>query len=101
MTDSRHSDNFQRGEPATKAAAKDKPTAQPKPVDNESQAALAEAQRSFTVGGDAPETGGTAPPDAHPTPMIDAALSRFARPDRPSPFGVAHFPPLPMPPAAK
>jgi hypothetical protein len=100
VTDNRHSDNFRRVDAAAaKSAAKDKP-APAKQVDNDAQAALAEAERerSFAVGGDAPESG---PPTPRPTPMLDSALVRLRASDRPSPFGVAHFPPLPMPPGMK
>jgi len=122
VTDSRHSDNFRRGDAATGAVAKDKPATAPKTTDNEARAALAEAQRerTFTMGGDAPE--GSTPPGApaspatptapddsasqpRPTPILDAALRRLASDhasgQRPSPFGVAHFPPLPVPPGTK
>ena len=108
MTDSRHSDNFRRAEPAAGASAKDKPASAAKTTDNEAQAAHAEAQRerTFAMGGGAPESAGPpgSPGDAasvRPTPILDAALKRFASGQRPSPFGVPHFPPLPMPPGTK
>jgi len=76
-----------------------------KAVDNGDQAALAEQQREFTSGGDAPATNAPPPNDparrALATARVDASIAAVRRVERPSPFGVSQFPPLPQPCAPK
>ncbi|NVB83756.1 MAG: hypothetical protein HOV81_35605 [Kofleriaceae bacterium] len=92
-----HSDSFSKmAQPEARAAA---PAAQSatKKTNNEAQSALAAAERQheFTVGGGDPEGGA---PAQQPLARIEGAILRVRASDRPSPFGVAHFPPLPVPP---
>jgi len=68
-------------------------------VDNDAKAAEVEQRREHQGGG--------GDDDAKPSPevlararaeAISRATSRVRAPDRPSPFGVSQFPPLPPPP---
>jgi hypothetical protein len=95
----RHSDNVARVEPSTGASAAPTVAGERRTQDNDTQAerAAAAREREFTVGGGDPEAG--APRAAPPVPLpLEHALARLRAVDRPSPFGVAHFPPLPAPP---
>lgn len=96
VSESRHADTFHKVEPATTTATHQAPKAPQKGTDNAAAAARAEAQREFTAGGGDPE----AVPQAAAPPIarLDAAIARVRRTDRPSPFGTAHFSPLPVPP---
>lgn len=77
-------------------------TAPKQAVDNETQATLAEHQREFTTGGGSDAASGAdAASGVDPTTVLQAlarATERVRAPDRPSPFGVSQFPPLPEPP---
>jgi hypothetical protein len=95
VTDKGHADTFQRTEPQTSGGTPQPGKTEQRATDNEAQAARAEAEREFTVGG------GTevAPPAAAlPAERLAAAIARTRAFDRPSPFGTGHFPPLPVPP---
>lgn len=79
----------------------------PKAVDNGDQAALAEQQRAFTAGGGDGAAANPARPADDPArralsqARVEASIAAVRRTERPSPFGVSQFPPLPQPPAAK
>ena len=66
-------------------------------VDNDTQATLAEQQREFTTGG-GPDAAGGADTTAAVLQALTRATERVRAPDRPTPFGVSQFPPLPEPP---
>lgn len=98
MTD-RHADSFNKVEPVETATPAPAPQQQQKPVDNAEQAARVEAQREYTMGGDDdPDKTKRLPVER---PKLDAAIARIKSTDRPSPFGVAGFPPLPKPPGTR
>jgi hypothetical protein len=96
VSDSRHADTFNKVEPATTTSPQQAPKAAHKASDNEAAAARAEAQREYTAGGGDAE--GLPQAAAPATARLDAVIARVRRTDRPSPFGTAHFPPLPVPP---
>lgn len=95
-----HVDSFSKTEAPSTQTATLQPTSERKAVSNDVQAAAVEEQREFLAGGDgggpassAPEARGAAAAVA-----IERATERVRATDRPSPFGVAQFPPLPPPP---
>ncbi len=96
--DARHSDTFAKTEAASEAATSSTPTTATPGVDNGAQAARAARIRehTFTPGGD-DETAPPRPAVATPAPLANA-IARVQMFERPSPFGVAQFPPLPIPP---
>lgn len=98
MSESRHADTFSKVAPAGTTEAQKAPQAPQQGTDNAAAAAHAEAQREFTTGGGDPEV---PHPAAPPTARIDAAIARVRQSSRPSPFGTAHFPPLPIPPGVE
>jgi hypothetical protein len=95
VTDKGHADSFQRTEPQTAGATAKAGKTEQRATDNEAQAALAAAEREYTVGGG---TEAAPAPPASPAQRLAAAIARTRAFDRPSPFGTAHFPPLPVPP---
>jgi hypothetical protein len=96
VSENRHVDSFSKTEPGSATQASPEKAAEKRETDNAAQAARAEAQRQFTVGGGDTEAAPAAP--AAPTARLDAAITRVRSSDRPSPFGTGHFPPLPVPP---
>jgi hypothetical protein len=100
--DQRHSDDFTKTEASTSSSPTAGVRAPTKAVDNRAQSSKASLERdhTFTAGDDA---GGTQAPilPAAGSPRalpISAVIARIRSPERPSPFGVAQFPPLPIPP---
>ena len=78
----------------------------PKAVDNGDQAAIAEQQREFAAGGGDGAAANPAPPNdparrALSQARVEASIAAVRRAERPSPFGVSQFPPLPQPSAPK
>jgi hypothetical protein len=96
----RHTDSVSHAKPATTTTTTPAAQQAAKAVDNTAQTAkaIADRERTFTVGGDEPEASPIAP--AAPSP-IEVALARAKQSDRPSPFGITQFPPLPLPPRFK
>ncbi len=101
--DPRHSDNVARGDLQGAAPAAESSRVDGRVIDNAARAAAAERERTFTGGGD--EGIGAGAPVATTPPtrpsLVAAAASRVRGLERPSPFGVGHFPPLPLPPGMR
>jgi hypothetical protein len=97
--DPKHSDNFARGNLATADPTAELARTPGRAVNNTVAAEAAERKREYTAGGD--DGTATAPPalaaPARPS-LVAAATARIRAPERPSPFGVAQFPPIPLPP---
>ena len=92
----RHADAATHAQPATiteKAPAAVVPGVS---IDNGARAAEVERERVFAAGDDTEP--GAQPPAAEARSLIVEAAARIRAADRPSPFGVAQFPPLPVPP---
>ena len=96
MSENRHVDSFSKTEPGSATQASPAKAADKRGTDNAAQASRAEAQREYTAGGG--DTESAAPAPAAPAARMVAAIARVRASDRPSPFGTAHFPPLPVPP---
>lgn len=98
-SEDRHADSAALAQPVTTPAPAPTAAKAPKAVDNAAQAILAERERTFTTGGDKPEApAAPAPQTEMPRSQMNTALVRAQTTDRPSPFGVLLFPPLPIPP---
>ena len=95
MTDARHSDQVSRVDAPTASTTTSTQAGERKSVDNDEQVdrAIAARERTYT-------TGGGIDPSApvSPTIRVEQAIARIRMPERPSPFGTTHFPPLPAPP---
>jgi len=100
---SQHSDNVARGDAASTTTTAESSHAAGRSIDNAARATAAEHERTFAAGGDGGPGVPAQPAPAHPVPatassLVAAATTRVRAPDRPSPFGVGQFPPLPLPP---
>jgi len=99
-----HADTVAHVAQPTTATPTTQGKAAPKAVDNGDQASLAERQREFAAGGGDGPAGNAAPAETRPAQAIarlERSIAIVGRAERPSPFGVAQFPPLPPPPARK
>jgi hypothetical protein len=98
--DKRHRDEFNKTDGATGTTPSAPGKVHTKAIDNADQAAAATREREHTVGGggdESPRGPGSLPLTEPPVPLA-ATIARVRAPDRPSPFGVGQFPPLPTPP---
>ena len=98
---SQHSDNVARGDAASTTTTAESSHAAGRSIDNAARATAAEHERTFAAGGDGGPGVPAQPAPAQPAPvpsLVAAATTRVRAPDRPSPFGVGQFPPLPLPP---
>ena len=68
-----------------------------KAIDNDAQAAEVEQRRELAAGGGDDAIPATEAPAGAAAAAIERATQRVRATDRPSPFGVAQFPPLPQP----
>lgn len=97
--DPRLSDNVARGDAPGSAVASESSRTDGRAVDNAARARAAERERTFTSGGDDNAAGGPPPVATVGAPsLVAAASARIRGLERPSPFGVGQFPPLPPPP---
>jgi hypothetical protein len=91
-----HVDSFSKTEaPSTEQATAQSKTAR-KAIDNDAQAAQVERRREYATGGDGGDDPPPVPADAAAA-AIERATQRVRAVERPSPVGVAQFPPLPEP----
>ena len=99
-----HVDSFSKTEGPQAQTATPQANAQRKAVSNDVQAAEVEQRREFLAGGDGggdPTSSGPEAPGVAAAAAIERATERVRATDRPSPFGVAQFPPLPPPPVRR
>jgi hypothetical protein len=82
--------------PSTQTAAPQGKTER-KAIDNDAQAAEVEQRREHVAGGGGDANPAPEDPGGAAAAAIERATQRVRAADRPSPFGVAQFPPLPQP----
>lgn len=93
-----HLDAVAKVDAPTPAASTQATRATTKSVDNEAASVAAAQQREFLAGGgDGGDVAATAESGGAADVALERAIARVLAPERPSPFGVAQFPPLPTP----
>jgi hypothetical protein len=92
-----HVDSFSKTEAPSTQTATPQVAPERKAVDNETRAAEVEQRREFAAGGGGDENPAAKDPGGGAAAAIERATQRVRATDRPSPFGVAQFPPLPQP----